>query len=182
MREKQFVKELSLIRDPRLLTYAKYMLQQLPEYFFHVAASSTGKYHPAYTLGDGGLVRHTKAAIQVAESLMQLKMFNIREEHDYIIVALLLHDGWKHGLTDVAGHTVFEHPRIAAEQVLQIRDNIIQQNEKEYIASLIITHMGQWTTCSYSQEVLPEPHTAAEQLVHLSDYIASRKNIEVKLD
>ena len=65
--------EIELIKDEELKKFAKYCMDKVPEYFFHVAASSTGKYHPAYTLGEGGLVRHVKAAVKIADCLLSLE-------------------------------------------------------------------------------------------------------------
>ena len=47
-----------------------YLIDSLPDYFFEVAAASTGKYHPKYAQGEGGLVRHTKAAVKIAYELL----------------------------------------------------------------------------------------------------------------
>ena len=35
--------------------FAIVLLDNIPEYIWHVGASSTGKYHPSYSLGEGGL-------------------------------------------------------------------------------------------------------------------------------
>ena len=78
--------------------FATYCVNNLPDYFFTVPASSSGKYHPSYALGDGGLVRHTKAAVSIAHELFNLEMFPFtNEEQDLIIVSLILHDGLKQG-------------------------------------------------------------------------------------
>ena len=77
-----------------------------------VPASSSGKYHPSYALGDGGLVRHTKAAMAVAHELFNLEMFQKQfseTEQDLILLSLILHDGKKQGGGN-GKHTVFEHP------------------------------------------------------------------------
>ena len=78
---KTFEKELEYIVDDNIKESAKTMIELLPDYFFHEAASSTGKYHPSYALGDGGLVRHTKAAVRVAMNylVIQLLEINIQE-------------------------------------------------------------------------------------------------------
>lgn len=57
-----FKKELSYIESPIVRTIVEDLLSEVPNYFFEIPASSTGKYHPDYALGKGGLVRHTKAA------------------------------------------------------------------------------------------------------------------------
>ena len=61
--------ELNLIQNEQLKTLAQRLVLKLPDYFFTVAASSTGKYHPAYSLGTGGLLRHTKAAVRKDEPI-----------------------------------------------------------------------------------------------------------------
>ena len=70
MKYKVFENELNLIQDERLKENAKIILNNLPDYFYKIQAASTGKYHPKYALGDGGLVRHTKAAVRFAYELL----------------------------------------------------------------------------------------------------------------
>ena len=65
-----FNKELNYIKNERIKRSLVIMLDKLPDYFYEVPASSTGKYHPEYALGKGGLVRHTKAAIRIAKELL----------------------------------------------------------------------------------------------------------------
>ena len=69
MKSEKFIKELEYIKNDDIRGFAKLALENLPDYFFDVAASSTGKYHPTYALGNGGLVRHTKAAVRIAFEL-----------------------------------------------------------------------------------------------------------------
>ena len=104
-----FEEELTLIKNDEIREITARLLDGAPEYFWHVAASSSGKYHPAYALGEGGLVRHVKAAVRFANHLFVINDFTEKEQ-DYIISALLLHDILKHGKDGDVGHTVFEHP------------------------------------------------------------------------
>lgn len=108
-----FEKELNTIENEDIRKFAEHMIEEIPEYFFEVAASSTGKYHPAYALGKGGLVRHTKAAVRFLNHILQLeqysKLFTDREM-DLLRVAVLYHDAWKHG-ENGSGFTTFDHPR-----------------------------------------------------------------------
>ena len=41
------------------------ILTEIQEDFYVRPASVTGKYHPSYANGEGGLVRHTKAAVKI---------------------------------------------------------------------------------------------------------------------
>ena len=65
-----FNDELNLIKNERLRRSCVEMLKLLPDYFYKVEASSSGKYHPAFALGEGGLVRHTKVAAQMANEII----------------------------------------------------------------------------------------------------------------
>lgn len=64
-----FDREITWIHDEKIRKFAQYCVDNLPDYFFTVPASSSGKYHPSYALADGGLVRHTDAAVIIAHEL-----------------------------------------------------------------------------------------------------------------
>jgi hypothetical protein len=183
---KIFSYELSQIKDSKIREFTVKALENAPEYFWHVPSSSTGKYHPTYALGEGGLVRHTKATVRFA-----LEMFNFHSMQNYddlykdiIISALLLHDTYKHGKND-SKYTVTEHPLIASKA---IRENeelcaIISKNILETILHGIETHMTEWNTdYKTGKEVLPLPRYGYQKFIGLCDYLASRKCIEVKFE
>jgi hypothetical protein len=175
-KSENFTRELCMISDDKIRELTKDIINKLPDYFFNVAASSTGKYHPSYALGTGGLVRHTKAAVRIADELFRMEMFKpLLEDKDYIISALILHDGLKHGKTHSA-YTVADHPVQAAEF---IKENYGDKEIGEKIANLVLTHMGQWNTDYRSgAEIMPKPSTKTQNFVHLCDYLASRKCLE----
>lgn len=175
MIHEHFLSELDLISNKEIRSITERLLDGLPEYVVHVPASSSGKYHPAYALGEGGLARHIKSAVRFANHLFVIHEFS-SEERDYIIAALLLHDGLKHGASADAGHTVFEHPVLAAKY---IRANSGSEYA-DHVAPLVETHMGQWTKSTYSDMVLRAPNTDAEKFVHMCDYLASRRDITVE--
>ena len=82
-----FKKEYTYITNDRYRENAEKLVELLPDYFFKVAASSTGKYHPLFSLGDGGLVRHTKAAIRIAKELLDNNSIGHKftsDEKDYL--------------------------------------------------------------------------------------------------
>ena len=74
----------------------KFLEEVVPDYFWHVPASSTGKYHPNFAQGEGGLVRHTKAAMCVAEELLRLEEF-MYANRDIVYAAIIIHDCFKYG-------------------------------------------------------------------------------------
>ena len=65
-----FIDEINYLKNDDIKKSVAILIEMLPDYFFHEAASSTGKYHPKYALGDGGLLRHTKAACYIAHELL----------------------------------------------------------------------------------------------------------------
>ncbi len=186
-----FKNELEMIKDKELKKFAEYCLVRLPDYFFKVPASSTGKYHPSYTLGEGGLIRHTKAAIKIANDLLNLEQYQDLES-DLIIFALLFHDGLKKGDPE-SRYTLVQHPILAAEFIWEnLKDYVVVNDipgheifidKIDNIQALIKTHMGQWNYDYRSKkEVLPKPTTEAQKFVHLCDYLASRKYLIVEVE
>lgn len=185
---KAFEEELAYLSEGGM-AIAGWLIEKLPDYFFHVPASSTGKYHPAYTNGDGGLLRHTKAAVRIAIELMRLEMYNYIAKHkDAILTALMIHDGWKHGPQTEDGsyreYSDQSHARICAEWLHEQGKYIPSlANQFQQIADLVLTHMGQWNVNSHTGEIFaPKPQTQEQCFVHLCDYLASRKCLELNFE
>lgn len=178
---KVFETELKWIQNPEIRNFAEKAVSLLPDYFFEVAASSTGKYHPTYAIGPGGLVRHTKAAVSIAHELLSLEMYDkyTSDEMDLMLTSLILHDGWKHGKSEKAGaYTVAEHPTVCSEWIQETEDlsSLLPEEQIEFLCGCIASHMGQWNTdYRTKKEILPKPKTAAQKFVHQADYLASRK-------
>ena len=205
-----FKQELSLIRDDQLRAFAEQCLADSPEYFFHIPASSSGKYHPAYALGEGGLIRHTKAAIHIAHMIEEtgipqqfyrmdlLPILDATPTYDFqgymdeVFFALIFHDCMKQGLEDLRSEenavTKHEHPILAANFVTEeyfkhgsaLFTDTRAYNRIARITKCIASHMGKWSISRYSSVVLPTPEMGIQQgrLVHLADYLASRKCLE----
>jgi len=124
-KKEEFNTELDYIEHESMRVLASNLIEQLPDYFFKVAASSTGKYHPDYAQGVGGLVRHTKAAVRIAMELLRLSCYrDLLKFKDCILVALLLHDGWKHGPITEDGsynnYTTFSHPKVCYDWIISL--------------------------------------------------------------
>jgi 23S rRNA maturation-related 3'-5' exoribonuclease YhaM len=177
-----FKKELELIKNKDIKNFVEVCLNEVPDYFFYVAASSTGKYHPAYALGEGGLVRHTKAATRIAYELFRTDLYNYNsDQQDLILASLILHDTRKHG-NNGSKWTVVEHPLLAA-QAIRNSNGTLNQEYKEIIAQNIETHMGKWTQdYKTGKEVLQKPKTGMQKFVHQCDYLASRKCLEFNFE
>ena len=126
-RLKMFANEIGDIYDKDLKELATELIANADDYFFTVPASSSGKYHPPFDLGCGGLVRHTRCVAFMAMSIAESQCMSTLDR-DSLIVAAIAHDIKKQG-NGSGNHTVFEHPTYAKNYVLEI-DNESLNNDK----------------------------------------------------
>ena len=180
-----FKKELSYIKNSKYKENALILIDLLPDYFFEVAASSTGKYHPSFSLGEGGLVRHTKAAFKIGYELLNNEsignIFN-QEEKDLMLIAILLHDGLKHGI-EKSKYTVAEHPVIICDYIKENKDKLtLTDNEIMFICNVIESHMGPWNTDYKGNVILPKPSNKYQKFVHMCDFLSSKKFLDIKFE
>lgn len=179
-RREMFKDIIQYFSEPRFIQIAISMLSMFPDYFFYVPASSTGKYHPDFSNGRGGLVRHTLQAMRIAYDLFEIETFTT-DAQDKILLALLCHDAYKYD-EPMRDFTAHEHPLLGATYFRQnfggiggVDAPLLTHEEIDEICSMISSHMGKWTTSKRSQICLPEPVTSAEKFVHLCDYLSSLK-------
>ena len=164
------------------------LLNKVPEYFFTVPASSSGKYHPKNDLGEGGLVRHSISVERMLKHLLEPdEYFDFTPRQvDLLIVAALFHDCLKSGTQEEyeqGKHTKFLHPLYASNFIMT--QSVLMgfdYNDALFISSAIISHMGQWNTSKNGPGKLPTPETPAQKALHLADYLASRKDINMEVE
>lgn len=178
-----FKTELNNIKNERIRRSAETFFEMLPDYFFTTAASSTGKYHPAFASGEGGLVRHTKVACYILNEILSTKTFGdefTSDQKDLLLFAILIHDGFKHGVIEDK-YTKHEHPLICAICLRNAKADLeLTDEEIEFVAAAVESHMGEWNTSNYSDIELALPITSAQKLVHLSDMLSSKKILNVE--
>ena len=169
-----FEREINLIKDEgwRMIV-ADYLDRFVPAYFWTDGASSSGKYHPAFSQGVGGLVRHTKAVVMFAEELLRMSSYMYMKEHwkDYVIIACILHDTAKYGTQDEPSKDEYrDHATNAAKAFNEYCD----EEAPELLLNAIAAHMGQWSTDKDDR-----PQTPIDRCVHMADYMASRSFIDI---
>ena len=178
---------LDTLENADIKNFAIQVLDDLPEYIWHVGASSTGKYHPEYSLGEGGLMRHQMAVVRFLNFFFELEQYDSKltsREKDLMRVAGLVHDGMKSGTMEqfsASKYTKFEHPLLMASKIREYKD-ILPEEELELIADAISKHMGQWNTDKKSDVVLPKPNGKFSRMLHVADYLASRKCLTMDFD
>lgn len=157
------------------------LMGNTPKYFWVIPASSTGNHHPQYSLGDGGLVRHTIAAVKILKVLINQdhwKNFLRPDYKDCMISAMALHDTMKCGtqseydynyVTREEGKSLTHSEH---EMLVHIPKDILPNDKyRNLIERYIQIHMGRWG--KYQPQILEEC------LVHEADMLASRKFIIV---
>ncbi len=184
-REEMFLEELDYIKDENLQESLLKIIELLPEYWLSEPASSTGKYHPEYALGKGGLLRHSKAAMRIGYELLNDPTIGdkyTQKEKDLMLMSLLVHDGLKLGLPQEK-YSRFDHPILMANYVIEKQKEIgLSKEDATFMAEVIKTHMGPWTTDYNGNEVLEKPKTKYQNFVHMCDFLASRKCLLVPFD
>lgn len=157
----------------------KFLSEKVPDYFWKIPASSTGKYHPKFAQGKEGLIRHTRVVVNNALTMFELEQFNFdAQEKDIILAALIIHDTFKHG-AEKGIYSVANHGVICGDMV---KKESIPDTVKIRLVNAIKSHMGQWNTDYKSgKKIAPKPETDLENFVHLCDYLASRKYLEVNM-
>ncbi len=176
-----FAKEIAYIKDKDVKRAVESLLPQVPDYFYIIEASSTGKYHPEYASGEKGLVRHTKAVVRMAYELFGIYKF---DEHtkDLIIMACIFHDSLKKGNPEQK-YTLHDHPIQASNFIKEhAKETKLSKEDIEFVCGCIESHMGRWNTSEYSDIILPLPKTPEQKFVHMCDYLASRKVIHLNFD
>lgn len=169
------------INHPAFRKLTERALENAPAAFWTAPASTSGKYHPADSLGRGGLVRHTRKVFRLTVDL--LNMLGIEPDntrHSIALSAALLHDTWK--VTKETEHSNFEHPVLAALAVDRLLKEFaadITHLEGSLLCQAIRSHMGRWTTSKHSSYTLPAPESQLDHIVHTADYLASRKHISL---
>lgn len=179
--------ELLLIKNDTIRTLTRAVLDAAPNCFWTMPASTTGKYHPAHALGEGGLIRHTKAVVHLTVHLLAMEGIDPENTlYDTAIAAAILHDCCKKA--DHERWTAFDHPLRAANLIETTYDSIADTLPREWddirrlacmrtIRALVSSHMGRWNIDTRSGTELPRPLTPLARLIHTADYLASRKQL-----
>ena len=174
------INTLSISREYRNL--AEYLIEQLDDYWFIKPASSTGKYHPKFNNGEGGLVRHSLNVCMWWQQMyrafeQELMSFSGRDDiYDLGLIACLFHDAKKYGDAEENSRWVKkDHDVKSMEWFLHnveiyehTNDMNFDNKAINYIANAIDHHNGPWSTHG-------APRTIFERLVFICDYASSQK-------
>lgn len=177
----QLNEEISMIGSEKIRSLVRATLDAAPDCFWTMPAATTGKYHPSISLGEGGLIRHTRAVVRITRHLLDMiDRMNPHPAHDICVAAAILHDCCKK--RDAERYTAFDHPLRAADLIAKtakvLNDAELLRASAD-ICEIVARHMGRWNTDARSGLCLPRPETAMQRLVHTADFLSSRKDIIV---
>ena len=87
-----FKEGLALIASKNINAFVLYVLERLPDYFWTVPVSASGKYH-----GGELLVDHVLGCVAMGAEVCEQQKGWTQRQKDQLIAAVILHDGWKCG-------------------------------------------------------------------------------------
>lgn len=180
------LREVSAIPTEGIRDFATFALEHAPPYFWEKPSSSTGKYHPAQSNGDGGLVRHTVAVATLAKRMCESFGMKNGPERDAVIAACLLHDILKYGIGG-GQYTTKNHDYEGATYVKNLAEEYMQKFQRRIpevkkIIEGVAWHMGPWTDDMGGTRPLkkfPEEYEPHMMIVHLADNTSAEKNIHL---
>ncbi|MBU4348340.1 HD domain-containing protein [Patescibacteria group bacterium] len=176
--KKHFNDCIELIQSLKIRNFVKKALKKAPKKFWIAPSSSSNKYHPPEDQSEGGVVIHSRKAVQVAISLCPFFSVSDQITKDKVIAACILHDTHKNG-NPWGERTNYEHGKIAAEKFALIEST--NDTDIRDILDLIKDHMGLMnkpnpTPALKMQKEIShtDQKTTMLLIVQLADYWASR--------
>ncbi|MFV1457394.1 HD domain-containing protein [Bacillus mycoides] len=171
---------MSLIEDVKVREFVEHMWENAPDYFFIIPASVSGRHHAEWSTDKGGLVRHVLMGVKVAYDLA--RTFGLTDlERDLAMAAMFGHDILKYGL-DFDMRYINMHPFLPRDYFGSSKSkgyayDFADTEEFDIIMAAIERHMGNIATGEWTSVNGIKPETPLQQVVHLADYIASRKDL-----
>lgn len=201
--QKVFKEELALIKDQEIKGFVVDCLNDnnvTPNYFWVAAASSSGKYHPRWDLGEGGTVRHTKMVAFYGQEFTRALALTKEEVmnsglgrqlyEDVVIAACMLHDIQKFGMNYDGTTKSLPENNTKMHGILAATFIFNYKLKEKYGANLpmkfkcilrgIAGHMGIWTDDINRKAYWPDHQKNSVirkvcQCVHYADYAGSRR-------
>lgn len=180
--------EISLITDDFIKDLVVYLLKnRVPNYFFEVTASSSGKYHAKDKDGNPiTLVGHTKFATRMLEMLLNHPMLMCKfseYQKNIMRASIICHDTVKRGYPSDSGSTVHRHPIMVSLLIdSTIENDPLKKKMFTDMVEIISAHHGPWNRSNYDEYVLPTPYNEMQYYVHIADYLGSRNYLSCNLD
>lgn len=172
---------LESFENENMKLYCIDMIKLMPDYNFTMPSSTTLKYHNATQCQPGGQSYHVIMVATIMNYILSLEYvkekYSDSVQRDCLRIAAILHDAQK---TEGGKYTTHTHPVAAQKWVEETSvEHDIDKRLKRYIAWLIASHSGEWSTSNKSDVVLPKPKRDDQMLVHICDILGSRSNLDM---
>jgi len=155
--------------------WAYKVLHEAPLYFWVIPSSSSGKYHPAFSQGEQGLVKHVIAVMYYAMEFS--RTFGLNDlDSACAIAAAAIHDMCKYGLEyNVRYFGVHEClVRVKLGKKETNLEGDLPRDVYDKIIRAVETHNGNIARGDWTAFRIP-PADDIARVVHMADYTASRK-------
>jgi len=146
-------------------------------------ASSSGKYHPQFSLGKSGLIRHTKVVCLFTERILSMMpQYDDKEAWDIPYAAAILHDLKK--FVKDQEHTQSEHPLLMGNEIREF--GVFFGGELkvklDLIADIVDSHMSRWNTDKTGKKLGETPTKFEHYIIAIADMISATRNIKIEFD
>lgn len=180
---------LNMIQNPEIRAMVEDALSKAPPEWATAPSSSSGRYHPADEINQGGLRLHSLRAALMGAKLIDFYNQDASEnivgnqnldgdQRDLIVGALLLHDIEKGGVPwnkyDAA------HGPLGATYLESVWKDSPHQDFAREMEQLVNNHMAQWNK---SPAELPDPKPPQDipnQIVSYADYLGAQPDVFVQ--
>jgi len=186
---KEFESQIEAIEDQWFRKFVIKVLENGPDYIMRSASSSTGKYHPADEISSMGMKLHINRCLVAAEEFSRSFELN-RTEHDILVAGCITHDLFKKGKEE-GRYTSKKHPKLVYLHIKKMFEDVPASEKTDantmfanYFANVCLFHEGIWTVddsraayFTYNTVAPSEPCQKLCKIMHLSDYVASRRSL-----
>lgn len=169
----RFTQNCLAIKDETLRAYALQCIPAIPEQFWTVPSSSSGKHHPPDERGMHGRVIHTFRALKIGLLLCDQIEFN-EIDTDIVRFAILYHDITEAGIDIQLLHSDLDHPETCVKllaQTITFHDPNWNYGPFYEVLNCIRCHTGRWGKI--------QPDSTIESIVHTADNISSKLHLIV---
>jgi hypothetical protein len=136
--------------------YWKFVNTEIPP-CFHLASSSSGKYHKGSTNVVNTIGEHTLEMLQAAYSC-GLRIFNLQPgdlKADIILLAIALHDRCKRGRMNDQVHTTNDHETIIADFIQETSMDWFDVEHRYMLEDMVRWHSGRWAPANPNRNTEP---------------------------
>lgn len=147
--------------------------------------SSTGKYHKKDNGSVPTIGEHTFEMLYAAKKV--ISMFGVNKKTGYLdslMLSVALHDILKYGANGKRNHTLNDHDRLIADEILgnpKIFLKIMDENEFNNLVDSLRFHSGRWSTDSDMENFKFSDRCSEAMFIHMLDMLSTKDCLKIPL-